>query len=141
MHNVELYTDGSCLGNPGPGGWAAILKLGEHEKCISGGERETTNNRMELLAVINGLSELKFKCNVSITTDSQYVINAFIKGWIYNWEKERFKDRKNADLWVQLLGLFRQHEVQFKWIKGHAGHHYNERCDKAAQAQAYKYKY
>ena len=136
---VELYTDGSCLQNPGPGGWAAILKYGEHERMISGGESFTTNNRMELTGVIEGLKLLKYECKVVVTTDSQYVVNAFNKGWVYNWEKQKFKDRLNSDLWKMLLTLVRKHEVEFKWIKGHAGHKYNEECDKEAVRQSRKY--
>lgn len=139
LKQVELYTDGSCLQNPGPGGWAAILKYGEHERMISGGESFTTNNRMELTGVIEGLKLLKYECKVVVTTDSQYVVNAFNKGWVYNWEKQKFKDRLNSDLWKMLLTLVRKHEVEFKWIKGHAGHKYNEECDKEAVRQSRKY--
>lgn len=139
MHNIIIYSDGSCLSNPGPGGWASILTYNNHEKIISGGERYTTNNKMELTAVIEALKALKYKCNVEIVTDSQYVVNAFNKNWIYNWEKNNFKDRTNTDLWKTLLKLVRMHNVKFTWIKGHAGHAYNEQCDKEARRQAYLY--
>lgn len=139
LKEVELYTDGSCLQNPGPGGWAAILRYGEHERTISGGDEFTTNNRMELTGVIEGLKLLKYECKVIVTTDSQYVVNAFNKGWVYNWEKQKFKDRLNADLWKELLVLVRRHEVEFRWIKGHAGHKFNEACDKEAVRQSRKY--
>lgn len=141
MKDVQIYTDGSCLKNPGPGGWAAILKYMNTEKMISGGSPDTTNNRMELTGVIVALSQLKYPCNVTITTDSQYVVNAFNKRWIYNWEKQKFKDRLNSDLWIELLRLTRLHNVKFIWVKGHAGHHYNELCDTEAQRQSNLYKY
>lgn len=135
--NIQIYSDGSCLGNPGPGGWASILKYGESERMISGGDPSTTNNRMELLGVINGIKELRYKCNVEIITDSSYVVNAFNNGWIYKWEKQGFRNRANSDLWKTLLEYVRLHnEVQFKWVKGHAGDKYNEICDKEAQRQA-----
>lgn len=136
MKEVEIYTDGSCLNNPGPGGWASILKFGNIEKMISGGEANTTNNKMELLAVINALKLLKYSCKVTVITDSQYVVNAFNNGWIYNWERQEFLNRKNSDLWKELLQLSRIHSITFRWIKGHAGHHYNELCDSEAQRQA-----
>lgn len=142
MKIVELYSDGSCISNPGPGGWACILKCtmenGEYEKEFYGSEDNTTNNRMELTGVIVGLQQLKYKCKVIITTDSQYVVNAFNKGWIYNWEKQKFAGRPNSDLWEKLLALVKQHEVEFVWIRGHAGHAYNERCDKLANYSARK---
>ena len=141
MKDVQIYTDGSCLKNPGPGGWAAILKYMNIEKMISGGSPDTTNNRMELTGVIVALSQLKYPCNVTITTDSQYVVNAFNKRWIYNWEKQKFKDRLNRDLWIELLRLTRLHNVKFIWVKGHAGHHYNELCDIEARRQSNLYKY
>lgn len=129
MKDIIIYSDGSCLNNPGPGGWASILTFNGVEKMISGGEADTTNNRMEITAVIMGLRALNQRCNVEIVTDSQYVVNAFNKGWVYNWEKSGFYKRLNADLWKQLLELTRIHQVKFSWIKGHAGHNYNERCD------------
>lgn len=136
MKEVEIYTDGSCLNNPGPGGWASILKFGSIEKMISGGEANTTNNKMELLAVINALKLLKYSCKVTVITDSQYVVNAFNNGWIYNWERQEFLNRKNSDLWKELLQLSRIHSITFRWIRGHSGHHYNELCDSEAQRQA-----
>lgn len=136
MKEVEIYTDGSCLNNPGPGGWASILKFGSIEKMISGGEANTTNNKMELLAVINALKLLKYSCEVTVITDSQYVVNAFNNGWIYNWERQEFLNRKNSDLWKELLQLSRIHSITFRWIRGHSGHHYNELCDSEAQRQA-----
>lgn len=142
---VKIYTDGACSGNPGPGGWGAVLLYGEHEKQISGGERETTNNRMELTAVIEALSLLKRPCKVTLTTDSKYVADSVTKGWVYGWKKRGWKksDGKpaiNVDLWQRLLPLLQTHEVEFVWIKGHAGHKYNEICDKLAVAESQKFK-
>ena len=137
MKNVTIYSDGSCLGNPGPGGWACILKFGEHEKMLSGGLAKTTNNHMELSGVIAGLQALKYPCNVEVITDSKYVTDAFNKGWVYNWEaKGNFWGRPNSDLWQIIMPLVRTHNVTFTWIKGHAGHHYNELCDKEAVRQS-----
>lgn len=143
-HKVMLYTDGACSGNPGPGGWCAILKLGEHEKVISGGSADTTNNRMELTAVIEGLKALKRKCCVTVVSDSKYVCDAVLKGWVYSWKKKGWKksDGKpalNVDLWEELLEQLAIHEVEFNWIKGHAGHPENERCDKKAVEEYQKY--
>lgn len=143
-HKVMLYTDGACSGNPGPGGWCAILKLGEHEKVISGGSADTTNNRMELTAVIEGLKALKRKCCVTVVSDSKYVCDAVLKGWVYSWKKKGWKksDGKpalNVDLWEKLLEQLAMHEVEFNWIKGHAGHPENERCDKKAVEEYQKY--
>ena len=142
---IEIYTDGACSGNPGPGGWGAVLIYGEHEKQLSGGERETTNNRMELTAVIEALSLLKRPCEVTLTTDSKYVADSVTKGWVYGWQKRGWKksDGKpaiNVDLWQKLLPLLEMHEVTFVWIKGHAGHHYNEICDRLAVAQSKKFR-
>ena len=136
---VEIYTDGACSGNPGPGGWGAVLIYGEHEKQLSGGEKETTNNRMELTAVIEALSLLKRPCVVTLTTDSKYVSDSVTKGWVYGWQKRGWKksDGKpalNPDLWEKLLPLLKMHDVTFVWIKGHAGHKYNEICDRLAVA-------
>lgn len=136
MRNVVIYTDGSCLGNPGPGGWAAILTCDGTEKMISGGKPKTTNNNMELIGVLEALKALKFKCNVEIVTDSSYVVNAFNKGWVYNWERTDFHGRPNSEVWKELVPLTRVHNVKFTWIKGHAGHPYNERCDKEAVRQS-----
>ena len=134
MKNVILYTDGACSGNPGVGGWGAVLLYGEHKREFSGGEVETTNNRMELLAVIEGLEKLKYPCHVDIYSDSSYTVNGFTEGWIYSWEKNGWKkaDKKpvlNVDLWQKLLSLTRVHEVVFHWVKGHAENELNNRCD------------
>ncbi|MDE6504761.1 MAG: ribonuclease HI [Clostridia bacterium] len=137
MKKVLLYTDGACSVNPGVGGWGAVLIFNGFEKRISGAEPETTNNRMELKAVIEGLKCLKESCEVHIFSDSAYVVNAFRNGWIYSWEESKFKkaDNKavlNADLWRQLLALTRQHKVEFIKVKGHADNEYNNICDKLA---------
>ena len=142
--NVQIYTDGACSGNPGPGGWGAVLLYGEHEKQLSGGEANTTNNRMELTAVIEALSLLKRPCRVTLTTDSKYVSDSVTKGWVYGWQKRGWKksdgkDAINVDLWQRLLPLLQTHEVTFVWIKGHAGHQYNEICDKLAVAESRKF--
>ena len=138
MKEVCLYTDGACRGNPGRGGYGAILVFGKYEKEISGGEPETTNNRMELMAAIAGLSALKEPCRVKLYSDSKYLTEAYLKGWIYTWELEGWRGGKvkNPDLWQRLLQLTRTHEVEFIWVKGHNGHPYNERCDKLATAFA-----
>ena len=142
---VELYTDGACSGNPGPGGWGAILRFGAHEKELSGGEANTTNNRMELTAVIEGLRALKEPCSVRLTTDSRYVADGIGKGWAENWRKNGWRkaDKKpalNPDLWEQLLLLCATHELEICWIKGHAGHPENERCDALAVAASQRIK-
>lgn len=141
---VIIYTDGACSGNPGPGGWCAILKCCNKEKMISGGSSNTTNNKMELTAVIEGLKALKRKCSVTIVSDSKYVCDAVIKGWVFSWKKKgwRKSDGKpalNSDLWEDLLKLLDYHDVTFNWIKGHAGHPENERCDKQAVIETQKY--
>ncbi len=141
---VEIYTDGSCRVNPGPGGWGAVLVLGEHELEISGGEPETTNNRMELTSVIEAPSRLKEPCRVTLTSDSKYVCDGMTKGWAMSWREKGWKksDGKaalNPDLWEKLLALCEKHEVTFRWVKGHAGHPYNERCDAMAQTESGKY--
>ena len=133
MKEVMIFTDGACSGNPGPGGFGTILRFGEHEKEISGGEAETTNNRMELTAVIKGLEALKEPCRVTVVTDSKYVSDAVTKGWAEGWRKKGWKrsggePALNPDLWEKLLDLLKIHEVKFQWIKGHAGHPENERC-------------
>ena len=144
MKQIEIYTDGACSGNPGPGGWGAILRFrtGEkvYEKEISGGEAGTTNNRMELTGVIEALSALKEPCNVLLTTDSKYVVDSITNGWVYGWQKRGWvkSDKKpalNVDLWKQLLPLLEKHQVTFHWVKGHAGHPENERCDQLAVIQ------
>lgn len=136
MKEVELYTDGACRGNPGRGGWGAILVYGKYEKELSGGERETTNNRMELTAAIEGLSALRERCSVTLYSDSKYLVDAFLLGWVESWRAagwKRGKEKlKNPDLWQTLYELVSSHEVKFVWVKGHDGHSYNERCDKLA---------
>ena len=134
---VEIFTDGACSGNPGPGGWGVVLRFGEREKELSGGEKETTNNRMELTAAIEGLSALKEPCRVRLVTDSKYVADGITKGWAQSWRKNGWRkaDKKpalNVDLWEKLLDLIKTHEVTIDWVKGHAGHPENERCDKLA---------
>ena len=141
MKKVEIYTDGACRGNPGKGGWGAILVYGGREKELSGGEAETTNNRMELSAVIAALGALKEPCKVTLTTDSQYVVNAIEKGWLKSWQKNgwRKSDKSqvlNVDLWEKLILLLDTHDVSFVWVRGHNGHPYNERCDALATAFA-----
>ena len=144
MKNVEIYTDGACSGNPGPGGWGAVLIYNGVEKQLSGSEKETTNNRMELSAVITALKALKEPCNVTLTTDSKYVCDAINKGWLNSWQKNSWKkaDKKpvlNIDLWQELLPLLDKHRVEFIWVKGHNGHKYNEICDKLAVAEYQMY--
>ena len=145
MKTVTIYTDGACSGNPGPGGWAAILCYGGQEKLLSGGEESTTNNRMELTAVISALQALKEPCAVELYSDSKYVIDALDKGWAENWQSRGWvkPDRKpalNPDLWQTLLALCNTHEVRLHWVKGHADNEYNERCDRRAVAEWMKYK-
>ena len=139
MKRVTLYTDGACSGNPGPGGYGAILVYGAKEKELSGGEPLTTNNRMELLAAIVGLEALKEACDVRLVSDSKYLVDAVQKGWLDQWQANGWKkaDRKpvlNPDLWKRLLIQLNRHSVTFEWIKGHAGHPFNERCDALATA-------
>ena len=139
MKEVYLYTDGACSGNPGPGGYGAILVYKGHEKVMSAGYRATTNNRMELMGVIVGLSALNEPCKVQLFTDSKYVSEAIEKGWAIGWQQNgwRKKDKKpakNPDLWEELLMLLDKHDVVIHWLKGHAGHEFNERCDKLAVA-------
>ncbi len=137
MQSVTIYTDGSALGNPGPGGYGVILMSGEHRKELSGGFAHTTNNRMELLAVIIGLETLKFENTpVTIYSDSEYVVQAVEKGWVFQWERIAFKKKKNPDLWIRFLKIYRKHRVKFVWVKGHAGNPNNERCDQLAVAAA-----
>ncbi len=139
MKFVEIFTDGACSGNPGPGGWGAVLRYNGREKELSGGERDTTNNRMELTAVIKALGQLKEPCKVTLTTDSKYVSDGIGKGWAVSWQKNGWRkaDKKpalNPDLWEQLLELLKIHDVTINWVKGHAGHPENERCDELAVA-------
>lgn len=137
LKTVDLYTDGACSGNPGPGGYGFILSYNGHEKEGSQGFLLTTNNRMEIMAVIEGLSKLKETCNVNLYSDSKYVIDAIAQGWVYKWEANNWMRNKkdkavNVDLWEQLLVLLDEHNVELHWVKGHAGHPMNERCDKLA---------
>ena len=145
MKQVEVYTDGACSGNPGPGGWGAVLRYrfdGKvYEKELSGGDASTTNNRMELTAVIEGLSALKEPCDVTLTSDSKYVLDAIEKGWARSWKRNGWRkaDKKpalNADLWDRLLTLLDIHTVRLVWVRGHQGHPENERCDQLAVAQS-----
>ncbi len=141
MKHIDIYTDGACKFNPGPGGWAAVLVYNGHEKELSGGEKLTTNNRMELLAAINGLKILKEPCDVTLYSDSKYLIDSVEKGWVYSWREKGWKkpDKSpalNPDLWEEILKLIEYHKVGFVWVKGHAGHEYNERCDRLAVAGA-----
>lgn len=145
MKSVYLYTDGACSGNPGPGGWCAVLRYGNRDKIISGGEKNTTNNRMELTAVIEGLRALKEKCKVICITDSKYVCDAVNKHWLDSWQKKSWKksDGKpvlNPDLWTDFVKLTSLHDVSFQWIKGHDGHPENELCDRTAVAETQKIK-
>lgn len=144
MKKVEIYTDGACKGNPGAGGYGAILVYKGHEKEFSGGEEMTTNNRMELMGAIAALSALKEPCEVTLTSDSKYLVDAVTKNWVYGWRDKGWKksDGKmalNIDLWEKLLELLDMHTVTFNWIKGHAGHPYNERCDTLAVSEAEKF--
>ncbi|MBR2504309.1 MAG: ribonuclease HI [Oscillospiraceae bacterium] len=144
MKKIEIFTDGACKGNPGPGGWCAILRYNGVEKMISGGEKETTNNRMELSAVLFALKALKEPCRITLQSDSKYVLDSLSKGWVYGWQKNGWKksDGKpalNVDLWQQLLEEIRKHELEYVWIKGHAGHPENERCDAQAVKESEKF--
>lgn len=141
MKEVNIYTDGACKGNPGAGGWCAILECGGREKELSGGEPITTNNRMELIAAIEGLKALNQPCRVVLYSDSQYLVNAINKGWLEGWIKKGWKkaDKSpvlNDDLWKELAALLEKHAVEFVWVRGHDGHKYNERCDEIASSYA-----
>lgn len=143
--NVTIYTDGACSGNPGPGGYGAILMYGSHKKELSGGEPLTTNNRMELMGVITALNALNRPCAVDLYTDSQYVVNAIEKGWAKKWQANGWMRNKkdkalNPDLWQTLLELLEKHTVTFHWVKGHATNPYNNRCDELAVAESRKFK-
>ncbi|MCQ2448342.1 MAG: ribonuclease HI [Oscillibacter sp.] len=145
MKTVTIYTDGACSGNPGPGGWGAILMYGAHKKEISGGEKNTTNNRMELTAVISSLSLLKEPCTVELWSDSKYVIDGLQKGWAKGWKAKGWvkSDKKpalNPDLWDELLKLEATHTLHYHWVKGHAENEYNNRCDELAVAESQKFK-
>ena len=135
MKSVSLFSDGSSLGNPGPGGYCAILRYKDKERIISGSEKHTTNNRMELLAVIEGLKALKEPCNVTIYSDSNYVVRA-INEWLAGWVKKGFKNVKNPDLWQEFLEVAKPHRIKAVWVKGHSGHEENERCDTIAKEMA-----
>ena len=142
--NVTIYTDGACSGNPGPGGYGAILMYGAHKKELSGGNPNTTNNRMELMGVITALKALNRPCQVDLYTDSQYVVNAIEKGWAKKWQANGWMRNKkdkalNPDLWQTLLDLLEVHQVAFHWVKGHAENPYNNRCDELAVAESQKY--
>ena len=144
MKHIDIFTDGACSGNPGPGGWGAILRYNGVEKELSGSEKETTNNRMELTAVIKAFEALKEPCEATVYTDSKYVCDAVVKRWGYSWKANGWRkaDKKpalNVDLWEQLLSLLDKHTAEFVWLKGHAGHPENERCDKMAVNEYSKY--
>ncbi len=139
MKKVQIYTDGACSGNPGKGGYGIILSYNEHKKELSGGYRLTTNNRMEMIAAIIGLEALNTPCDVTLYTDSRYLVDAITKGWAKkwqanDWQRNTKEQAKNPDLWQKLLDLCEQHQVQFVWVKGHAGHPENEQCDRLAVA-------
>ena len=143
MKKVCIYTDGACSGNPGPGGWAAILSYNGHERELSGGEPATTNNSMELIAAISALEALKEPCEVELWTDSQYLARAVNEGWLAGWKRRGWRRKegelKNPELWQALDALLARHKVSFNWLKGHDGHEYNERCDALAVAQRDKF--
>ncbi|MBP5166854.1 MAG: ribonuclease HI [Oscillospiraceae bacterium] len=143
MKNVTIYTDGACSGNPGPGGWAAILIWNGREKELSGGEAETTNNRMELLAAISGLEALKEPCRVTLYSDSKYLVDAVTLGWVYKWRdngwmRTKREEAKNPELWQRLLSAMEKHEVEFSWVKGHEENEFNVKCDKIAVMESKK---
>ncbi len=145
MKTVNIYSDGACSGNPGPGGYCAIIRYNEHEKVVKGGAADTTNNRMEMMGVISALQALNEPCTVELYSDSKYVLDALQKGWAKSWQKKGWKksDGKpalNSDLWAVLLELCDIHQLNFHWIKGHAGHPMNERCDAVAVEQSMIYK-
>ena len=143
MKQITIYTDGACSGNPGPGGWGAILQYKDTERELSGGEKLTTNNRMELIGAISALSALKEPCEVDLYTDSQYIANAINKGWLQGWKAKNWKRKdgelKNIDLWQELDKLLSTHTVTFHWVKGHADNKFNNRCDELAVIQRDKF--
>ena len=137
LKHVEIFTDGGCLGNPGPGGYGSILACGEHRRELSGGYKHTTNNRMELMACIVALEALKFRCAVTVYSDSKYMVDSVSKGWAAKWKRNGWKrsggdKAENVDLWERLLSSIEKHQVKFQWVKGHDGHEENERCDQLA---------
>jgi ribonuclease HI len=141
LKHVEIFTDGGCLGNPGPGGYGAILASGEHRKELSGGYKHTTNNRMELMACIVALEVLKFRCVVTVYSDSKYMVDSVSKGWAVKWKRNGWRrsggdKAENIDLWERLLSVIEKHQVKFLWVKGHDGHRENERCDQLATEAA-----
>ena len=143
MDKVDIYTDGACSGNPGIGGWGVILKSGRHEKTLSGGEENTTNNRMELTAAIEGLSALKRECEVTLYSDSKYLVDAVTLGWVYKWRdngwmRTKREEAKNPELWQRLLSAMEKHEVEFSWVKGHEENEFNVKCDKIAVMESKK---
>ena len=144
LRQVEIYTDGACSGNPGPGGWGAVLRHNGHERELSGGERETTNNRMELTAAIAALEALKEPCRVTLTSASKYLVDAVQKGWLAGWQKKNWRRSGNepvlnVDLWQRLLVQLERHKVTFVWVRGHNGHPENERCDRLAVGEISKH--
>ena len=143
MKKVKIYTDGACSGNPGPGGWGAILMYGDKKKELSGGEAQTTNNRMELLGVITALKALKEPCQVQLYSDSQYIVKAINGKWLESWQKRGWKRKggevKNVDLWQELTELLHIHDVTFIWVKGHAENEFNNRCDQLAVSERLKF--
>ena len=145
MKQISIYTDGACSGNPGSGGWGAVLLYGAYRKELSGGEPETTNNRMELMGAIKALCELKEPCRVDLYTDSRYIVDAIEKRWVYKWRangwmRDKKEAAKNPDLWQELLDLLETHKVTFHWVKGHADNPHNNRCDELAVAESQKFK-
>ena len=139
MKRIEIFTDGSSLGNPGPGGWCAVLRYKNHEKIIQGGDKNTTNNKMELTAVLEALKILKEPCEIDLYSDSTYVLKG-INEWLENWVKKDFKNVKNKELWQKLYEVKKRHLIHIHWIKGHSGHKENEICDKIAKEEATKKK-
>ena len=145
MKTVEIFTDGACSGNPGPGGWGAIIRCDGKEKSLSGNELSTTNNRMELIAFIKALKALNQPCSITTYSDSKYLCDSICKGWVQKWQKNNWiksgkKSVPNKDLWIELLNLLKIHDVKLIWVKGHAGHPENERCDKLATDEIKKLK-
>ena len=139
MKKIQIFTDGSSLGNPGPGGWCAILRYKDYEKILSGGEKYTTNNKMELTAVIQALKALKKPCEINLYSDSTYVLKG-INEWLDNWTKKNFKNVKNSELWREFSEISKPHKINIFWVKGHSGHKENEICDKIAKEEASKFK-